>query len=324
MLQRCSLQQLRLWFEGPNPPGIGIITGEISGDLRCLDFDDREFYFEWKRLVRKTLPSVWERLVIVKTPTGGRHVFFRCGGLIHMERGGRSFVHTSETVSAKSHTVNIAYRRVPHQKDSLGIEFYQHGHFLVAPGSPAGCHKLRKRYTFVTDHDFDQLSLLKISVARQLVELAASLDQRGEKIEPADSLVKTAHRKRTYGWSNSVADRFNAQAKWDEILVPHGWEFVETSGEVHLWRRPGTDNHHSATINYAGNDLLHVFSQNAEPFEADRSYTKFLAYTLLNHQGDFRAAFRDLECQTRIANRNALYNRQLIAKAKSLQRWRPF
>ena len=50
----------------------------------------------------------------------------------------------------------------------------------------------------------------------------------------------------------------------------------------------------SATTGFAGSDLMYVFSSNADPFEQHAWYTKFHAYTLLNHAGDFRAAARDL------------------------------
>jgi hypothetical protein len=47
----------------------------------------------------------------------------------------------------------------------------------------------------------------------------------------------------------------------------------------------------SATTNYAGSDLLYVFSSNAHPFEPETAYDKFAAYALLEH-GDFQAAAR--------------------------------
>lgn len=46
----------------------------------------------------------------------------------------------------------------------------------------------------------------------------------------------------------------------------------------------------SATTNYNGCGLLYVFSSSAPPFEEGTAYTKFHAYTLLEHGGDFRQA----------------------------------
>jgi hypothetical protein len=54
----------------------------------------------------------------------------------------------------------------------------------------------------------------------------------------------------------------------------------------------------SATIGYCRSERagpkLYVFSTNAEPFEAEKSYSKFEAFTLLNHGGDYRSAVREL------------------------------
>src|SRR5262249_20080967 len=62
-------------------------------------------------------------------------------------------------------------------------------------------------------------------------------------------------------------------------------------------RRPGKDHGMSATTGMRSDcrkDLLYVFSPNAAPFTARKSYDKFAAYTLLRHGGDFRAAARQL------------------------------
>jgi AAA domain len=62
------------------------------------------------------------------------------------------------------------------------------------------------------------------------------------------------------------------------------------------WRRPGkTDPGISATTGQAtdGTDRLYVFSTSTE-FEAERPYTKFAAYALLNHGGSYSDAARAL------------------------------
>ena len=44
----------------------------------------------------------------------------------------------------------------------------------------------------------------------------------------------------------------------------------------------------------SGNDLFYVFSTSATPFEAEMSYSRFAAYAVLNHRGDFGAATKAL------------------------------
>ncbi|MBI3974660.1 MAG: hypothetical protein HY332_25575 [Chloroflexi bacterium] len=89
-------------------------------------------------------------------------------------------------------------------------------------------------------------------------------------------------------------DDFNARGEWAEVLVPHGWRLDHRCGEVEHWCRPEKRRGTSATVNYAGSGLLYVFSSDAPPFQADESYSKFAAYCLLSHGGDWRAATREL------------------------------
>lgn len=95
--------------------------------------------------------------------------------------------------------------------------------------------------------------------------------------------------------SDRVGDVFNKTATWD-FLIDFGWKHVKTQGDVQHWIRPDKKEKDgiSATINYYGNDQLHVFSSNAEPFEMNRSYKKFSAYTLLKYNGDFHASAKAL------------------------------
>jgi hypothetical protein len=90
-------------------------------------------------------------------------------------------------------------------------------------------------------------------------------------------------------------DDFNARGDWGDILERHGWRWVRTgAGGAEYWRRPGKRAGTSATTDFAGAGLLYVFSANAAPFEPDSCYSKFQAFALLNHDGDFADAARAL------------------------------
>ena len=94
-------------------------------------------------------------------------------------------------------------------------------------------------------------------------------------------------------------DEFNERADWlADILGPHGWTVHhETSGTLYV-TRPGKSRRdgHSATIGHSGDGVerLYVFSADAAPFEMEVPYTKFAAWALLNHGGDWQAAAREL------------------------------
>ena len=86
-------------------------------------------------------------------------------------------------------------------------------------------------------------------------------------------------------------DVYEAQTDWGEILLPAGWKFVgSTPDGEERWCRPGKQYGVSATVNYGGLDRLYVFSSSASPFEPGKMYSKFHAFALLEHGGDFKAA----------------------------------
>jgi hypothetical protein len=97
--------------------------------------------------------------------------------------------------------------------------------------------------------------------------------------------------------TDSVAERFNAQTSWAEVLGPHGWTSPDPDADADgaRWRHPGASNPKSATIRHG---LLFVYSA-ATPFEptepgAPRGYSRFRAWAVLEHAGDQRAAARAL------------------------------
>jgi hypothetical protein len=110
---------------------------------------------------------------------------------------------------------------------------------------------------------------------------------------PADwrDQIKTTKKRESGAGSTAkpihpVDDDFCRTADFS-FLLDHDWKRNED-----YFVRPGTDKPVSASIVTAkdGTRLLHVFSSNAQPLEAERNYNAFDAYTVLNHNGDAEAA----------------------------------
>ncbi len=87
-------------------------------------------------------------------------------------------------------------------------------------------------------------------------------------------------------------DAFNDTATWDDVLVPAGWVKVARTRANTYWRRPGKSSGWSASTGGAG-DWFYAFTTST-CFEPERGYTKFAAWAILNHGGDFTAAARAL------------------------------
>jgi len=90
--------------------------------------------------------------------------------------------------------------------------------------------------------------------------------------------------------SGRPGDIFNAEATWDQILIPAGWTRLYTVADgTTYWRRPGKTDGISASTDYNGFGLFFAFTTSTE-LEPDKGYSKFNLYTQLNYDGDFRKA----------------------------------
>jgi len=257
---------LNKWFANGNG-GVAVICGQVSGNLEVIDFDDPAAFERWKRLVGELGGAdLLKMLVIVETPTGGFHVYYRC----------------SDGVEGN--------KKLAQGKDSGGklkvlIETRGEGGYVIAPGSPKTCHPLKKCYKRLKG----QLTEIPTITGEERELLLSAARALNEHIEPKRLILGNSDAS-----GNRPGDNFNARASWEEILEPHDWEKAGERDEVTDWRRPGKGIGISATTNHAGMDLFYNFSTNGHPFKAETGYTKFAAYTLLNHDGDFSAAAAEL------------------------------
>lgn len=89
---------------------------------------------------------------------------------------------------------------------------------------------------------------------------------------------------------NRPGDDFNSRGDVRELLTKHGWQRCRTGLNEH-WTRPGKPEGTSATL---ANGVFYVFTTNAPPFEAIRAYSPFGVFALLECDGDYGRAAREL------------------------------
>ena len=276
--RRPSNAELRGWFRdspAESHYGIAVIGGEVSGGVEIIDLDNWDVVKPWKALVQKQAPGLLDRLVLVKTPRPGMHAYYRCcvvGGSHKL-----AMVPDSEYDNTKPKCV---------------IELKGAAGYCLAPPSPPACHKTRRAYSY-DNLDLTQISTITPDERDVLLTSARQLNAWERPVRNGYSPKCDSTPKGT-----RPGDIFNARGDWHAILAPHGWTWIgpSTSGS-NQWCRPGKSRSLSATTSFAGSELMYVFSTNAHPFEPDAWYTKFHAYTLLNHNGSFSAAARDLADQ---------------------------
>jgi hypothetical protein len=267
--RRAEADQLERWF-GEGRSGPAIVGGTVSGGLEVLDVEDAETFLAWHQLAEAECPGLVGRLPRVCTPGGGAHVYYRCG----RPEGNRKLALD--------------------ERGEVLAETRAAGGYVLAPGCPAGCHETGRPYEWVDGLPGD---IPRVSDEERAVLLAAA-ESLNRHVRPA----VTWDTPPAAGGGARPGDDFCRRAGWGEVLEPNGWAAVGRSGETALWRRPGKQGRvWSATTGHchseAGGDLLYVFSSSAAPFEAGRSYSKFAAYALLNHSGDYKAAARALAGQ---------------------------
>ncbi len=259
--------------------GLCIICGKVSGNLEIIDFDGGgELLPAWLKAIPADLRN---RLVIESTPSGGSHVIYQCDVPI-------------------SGNLKLAQRKTDDTVHTLIETRGEGGLFLCAP-----THAYE-----LTQGDIANLPILTETERDVLLEAAWQLNEYvSEAATTGANVSRTSannsdmyelsshngqcasdHSHNTTWRTDRPGDDFNKRGDVREWLLKHDW-VLDQPGENERWRRPGKSVNHSATLK---NGVFSVFSTNAHPFEAQKYYSPFHVYTLLEHSGDFSAAARAL------------------------------
>jgi putative DNA primase/helicase len=216
------------------------------------------------------VPDIVAGLPVVKTPSGGWHVFYRC-----QEIGGNSKIAID-----------------PSREKKTLIETRGQGGYVVAVGSPPGAHKLGQ-YVQHSGPALPTIPEITPEQRRELFKAARTFDKRSQAAR--QQLIRKYQPRPivSNGRTHPVVESFNQRHSWQDILSPAGWR----SHDGVNWTRPGKSSGNSAKMVHGadGSELLTVFSGNAGPLSPNgshRTFSKFVAWGLLAHQGDYSAAFR--------------------------------
>lgn len=270
----ASAHELQEWFGSPDAAcGLGIVTGNVSGNLLVIDFDheaEATFALFWQD-IQQQLPGVVDSVVAIATPRPGRQVWLRC-----------ETPPTGSTVLAYSEPVGT-----PPQPQVL-VETRGHHAYVAVPGGPDAVHSTSRPYQFIHG-DYEHLPPLSDSMVGRMLDICRSYSRW----TPQHVQQRTGT---PYTGEPRPGDIFNRQADLRQLLLDAGWtvEHQDAAGTEYLIR-PGKDTPgFSATLGYLRDEnnkpLLYVFSSNAAPFEENQAYDAFACYTLLHHCGDFGQA----------------------------------
>jgi len=259
------------WQDGSHT-GIGLVCGQVSGNLEAVDFDKTDAY--------QTFLDVAQGVGL-----GDLVTRIEDGYLEYSPRGVHWLWHCEE--------IEKNLKLATNEDEKTLIETRGEGGFIVIAPSGGKVHPSGQDYLLVSG-GLDTIPTITPEERASILDLARSLNQAP--IKPAKPSSYESRPTTSSSNSDRPGDQFNQRASWPEILEPHGWANVFQQGDTNHWRRPGKAIGTSATTNYRGTDLLYVFSSSTDlPFE--QGLTKFAAYSILNHSGDFGSAARDLASQ---------------------------
>lgn len=223
-----SPEELTRLFSGSSSDGLCIVCGKISGNLEVIDFDQKAVAFDaWRELVGSELVS---RLVIQRSQNGGKHVLYRCEGVV----GGNQ---------------KLAEDKFDGEKRVLIETRAEGGLVICAP----------------TDgYEVEQGSLLDLPVLTAEQRNRMVLAAWGLGDHSVDVVERSTMR--VAGSDARPGDDYNKNGDIGRILERHGWKCTQR-GENEHWLRPGKSEGTSATFN---GKHLYVFSSSTpfEPCKA--------------------------------------------------------
>jgi len=242
-----------------NAHGIGIICGQISGGLECLDFDNH--FGDAKQTMAAFMQQISDlhakyKFVIQKTQSDGYHLLYKC-----------EKIEGNLKLASRLITVNNEQR-----PDAI-IETRGEGGYFVADPTP-GYRLIR--------NDFESIPTIPIDVRRQIMSVARSFNEyfdfKGNEYEsderPGDL------------FNNDISSTEEAKSS----LRKSGWVEV---GEM-KWRRPNKKDGVSATFGKVAKNVFYCFTSNGSPFEPNKGYSPFQIIGLLDYNGDFNSFAKHL------------------------------
>ena len=253
---------------------IGVRCGEISGNLECLDFDNKfgdakEIFREYVEIpdVRSIIETYG--LFIEKTTSGGRHLVYRCNDVLTPILDGYKLARRLNKEKNKPYDL---------------IETRTEGQYFVTYPSEG--------YDAVQGLSLLTMQSISIEERNFLIEMARAMN---EYEDPKKVYMPPVSKGRTTNPNATNELRPGDDYDQSEEGLQRMVEMLKASGWRHLgskyWQRPGKDDGGiSATLGHVAPNVFYVFSSNAEPFEPNRCYKPFGVMALLYFNGDFSEA----------------------------------
>ena len=291
MHERATDEQLALWYsEYFHDPitGVGLVCGAISGNLEMLELEGRATDGEsldriWDACMAAGVTELWERLCngyMERTPSGGIHFLYRIPDQPHLK---------GNTKIARRPATAAELAANPEDKIKTLAETRGDGGYVIVAPSHGRIHPSGESWDMINGQPGVVIDLHWDDRCRLHEAIHVALDEMPVAAPPPERLQRPP-----IPGEKRPGDDFAERVSWHDILLPHGWvpSPLRGSGDKINWTRPGKTFGTSATTSESTGGM-YVFSTSTE-FEPEKPYSKFGAYAVLEHNGDFSAAASEL------------------------------
>lgn len=248
---------------------VALVAGKVSGFVECIDIDTKydltgTLAKDFFALVKQN-QTLFDKLVIQRTRSGGYHVIYRATNL-----EGNKKLASRETLPEE--------RENPNDKVRVLVETRgEGGYFLIEPSEG---YKVMKG-------SLSEIQVLTPEERNEIISIGKSFNQVFKQAP-----VYKAPERRTIS-QVSPFDDYNERGDVLDLLQSEGWKITGQRGKNVLIKRAGkSDSTHSASF-CLERKILYVFSTSTQ-FEAEQGYNPVQVYTVLKHNGDFSAASKAL------------------------------
>jgi len=261
-------------YEKENTSGIALICGKISGNLECLDIDVKydlsgNLFENYINDIKNHSPALFEKLVIASTRGGGNHLLYKC-----------EVIEGNQKLASRS-TTEDERKRNPKEKRKVLLETRGEGGYFLAHPSPG--------YHFIKG---DIYSIAEITAEERaiLFDIAKMYDEM-----PANRISVDINKGQFNGTTSAYED-FNDRGDIRNTLEAAGWTVVRDNATKTSMLRPGdTKAVHSGYI-FKDTNTFFCHSTSTE-FPSEEQLNPVAVYAYLHHNGDFKAAVKDLASQ---------------------------
>ena len=272
---RCATEgELYSAMEHYDTTAVAIVSGVVSGNLECIDVDTKYYPGIDATLladINKFYPTLFPRLRIHKTPSGGFHILYRI--LEHAPDGNIKLAGRMKT-DAELESERGLGKKNPVKSVNFLETRGEGGYFLCPPSLGYSVHQE------------NPIPLLTWEERCSLINLCRSYDEV-VKLAPAPRATKAQDSIYT---TNPFED-YNFRCDPVQLMESQGWSFLKENNRFIWFTRPGKDKGVSASFNREKRVFM-VFtsSTDLEP----RGYNPATLFAEFSHGGDKKKAFREL------------------------------